>query len=582
MIRRVRSDRESFRDVEFEEGFNVILAERTQESGEKDSRNGTGKTSLIEIIHFCLGSNIEPKDTLKAEELRGWTFLLDITLRGKEYTISRNTSDQQNVEVAGDFSSWPVRPVFDDERDSHVLRNKDWRSLLGHLMFDLPMTTDEKYAPTFRSLISYFIRRRIEAFQNPFKHFPQQKEWDIQVDNAFLLGLNWEYAARFQEMKDREKTLQILKSAAEEGLLTGYFGSIGELEAERVRSEERIDEMEKELNNFKVHPQYHDIEEEANKLTKEIHETANKNVLDVQILRTYEESVAEEEDVPADKVRRIYDEAGLIFSDKTIRELNDIMNFHRSVIENRKIYLQSEMERISREIKDQESRIELLSDERSELLSILKTHGALDEFSNLQTRATALRQQLEEIKMRIQNLKKFEEGKSSLKIEKESLLQEARRDFEERRVQRDRAISYFNGNSEKLYSEPGTLSIDVTESGYKFGVDIKGARSTGIGYMKVFCYDLMLSQLRAGYQDMPGFLIHDSTIFDGVDERQIAKAMETAAEESERRGFQYICAVNSDRVPYDDFSEEFGNRFSDHKRIELTDAEEGRLFRKKF
>jgi uncharacterized protein YydD (DUF2326 family) len=258
MIRRVRSDRESFRDVEFEEGFNVILAERTQESGEKDSRNGTGKTSLIEIIHFCLGSNIEPKDTLKAEELRGWTFLLDITLRGKEYTISRNTSDQQNVEVAGDFSSWPVRPVFDDERDSHVLRNKDWRSLLGHLMFDLPMTSDEKYAPTFRSLISYFIRRGIEAFQNPFKHFPQQKEWDIQVNNAFLLGLNWEYAARFQEMKDREKTLQILKNAAEEGLLTEYYGSIGELEAERVRSKERIDEMEKELNNFKVHPQYHE------------------------------------------------------------------------------------------------------------------------------------------------------------------------------------------------------------------------------------------------------------------------------------------------------------------------------------
>lgn len=582
MIRRVRSDQESFRDVEFEEGFNVILAERTLESGEKDSRNGTGKTSLIEIIHFCLGSKIEPKDTLKAEELRGWTFLLDVTLGGKEYTISRNTSDQQNVEVAGDFSSWPIRPVFDDERGSYVLKNKEWRSLLGYLMFDLPMTTREKYAPTFRSLISYFIRRRIEAFQNPFKHFPQQKEWDIQVNNAFLLELNWEYAARFQEMKDREKTLQILKSAAEEGLLTGYFGSIGELEAERVRSEEQISKMEKELNNFKVHPQYHDIEEEADRLTKEIHEIVNRNVLDVQILHKYGESVAEEEDIPIDKVRRIYDEAGSIFSDGMLRKLSDVINFHGEVVKNRRIYLQSEMERISREIKDRESRIELLSDERSKLLSVLETHGALSEFSNLQTKASTLRQQLEEIKSRIENLKRFEEGKSSLEIEKQSLLQETRRDFEERRVQRDKAISYFNGNSEKLYSEPGTLSIDVTESGYKFRVDIKRARSTGIGYMKVFCYDLMLSQLRAGYQDMPGFLIHDSTIFDGVDERQIARAMETAAEESKKRGFQYICAINSDRVPYDDFSEEFGNQFNDFKRIELTDTEEGCLFRRRF
>ncbi len=582
MIRKVHCDQESFREILFEKGFNVILAERTEESGKRDSRNGTGKTSIIEIIHFCLGSKVEQNETLNAEELKGWTFMVDMTLRGKEYTISRNTSDQQNIQIEGDFSWWPIKPVYNDEKNSYVMRSKEWIPLLGYLMFDLPVVAETKYVPTFRSLISYFIRRGVEAFQNPFIHFPKQQEWDIQVNNALLLGLNWEYASKFQIMRDREKTLQSLKNAYEEGLLTKFFGTIGELEAERVTLEEKINGLEEELRNFKVHPQYHDIEEEANTLTREIHEITNKNVLNMQILHKYEDSTTEEEDVPIDKVRKIYDEAGLVFSDNVVRELSDVLNFHKKVIENRRVYLQSEMKRLSREVEDQISRIESLSDKRSELLGILKTHGALDEYSKLQNRATTLRQQLEEIRSRIENLRRFEEGKSSLKIEKQSLLQVARRDFEERRAQRDKAIRIFNRNSEELYAEPGILSLDIAESGYKFNVDIKRARSQGIGYMKVFCYDLMLIQLRAAYQDMPGFLVHDSTIFDGVDERQIAQAMETAAEESERGEFQYICAINSDSVPYNDFSEKFRSEFRNFVRIELTDKEDGCLFRKRF
>jgi uncharacterized protein YydD (DUF2326 family) len=56
-ILRVRADQPTFRDVTFTSGFNVVLAERTKESTKKDSRNGLGKSTLIEIISFCLGSS---------------------------------------------------------------------------------------------------------------------------------------------------------------------------------------------------------------------------------------------------------------------------------------------------------------------------------------------------------------------------------------------------------------------------------------------------------------------------------------------------------------------------------------------
>jgi uncharacterized protein YydD (DUF2326 family) len=55
MIYSVSANQRSFHTVTFTTGLNVILAERSETSTEKDTRNGLGKSTLIEIIDFCLG-----------------------------------------------------------------------------------------------------------------------------------------------------------------------------------------------------------------------------------------------------------------------------------------------------------------------------------------------------------------------------------------------------------------------------------------------------------------------------------------------------------------------------------------------
>lgn len=575
ILKAVRCDKESFREVRFKPGFNVILAERVKESSDRDSRNGVGKTTLIEIIHFCLGASTSKNKGLRVKELENWTFILDLEIRGKDYSIYRNTLDVNRIKIEGDVSDWPIKPVFDHEEQKHIINKKDWNVLLGYLIFGIPNEdAAKKYSPTFRSLISYFMRRAGDGFTSPFNHYPRQREWDIQVNNAFLLGLNWEYAAEFQVLRDKERTLKELKRAANEGLLSGYVGSIGELEAERVRLEDEIAQLDEQLRTFKVHPQYLKIQEEANSLTREIHEIRNSSTINKQLLSMYKESVVSEKDVSIDKVKQVYEESGFLFSDKLVKKLDDVSGFHKKIIENRKDYLTTETGRIKREIEEQESRIKQLDEKKAGLMEILESHGALEEYNKLQQRGTKLKQQLEEVKNRKENLKKFEEGKSALKISREELFQNTRRDYQERLPFVEKAIKKFNRNSENLYNEPGILSINVTESGYKYNVEIKRAGSEGIGYMKIFCYDLTLIQLISGMSDKWGSLIHDSTIFNGVDERQISRALELAAAEAEEQGFQYICALNSDNVPYDDFSDSFRAEFDKHIIITFTDATE--------
>lgn len=581
MLLSVRADRESFKKVTFSTGFNVILAERTKESTKRDSRNGLGKTSLIQIIHFCLGGKLSK--TLSNEKLADWTFTLDIEILEKKFAISRNTSDKRNVFIEGDCTDWPIKPEIDKKTGKQIMRLKDWRDSLGVLLLSMQVTFAEKYVPTFRSCISYFARQNGEkgGFLEPFSQYRNQQEWDRQVNNCYLLGLDWTHASKWQVLKDRKKVLDQLKREAESGILEYLQGNIGELEARKVRLEEDIRKQKSELDSFRVHEQYDRIEKEANQLTFKIHELANDNVSDRRLLDYYEGSLETEKDASLESVEAMYKQAGVVMPENVTKRLDEVNQFHQQIVVNRKEFLQSEIIRLKQALTQRENEIRNLSERRAELLGILRTHGALDEYTKLQQRNASMISDLKSVTNRLESLKKFEQGKSALKVDLELLQQQAWISLDERSKIKEEAIALFNSNSQYLYESPGELSINVTRNGYAFKVDIQREGSHGISNMKIFCYDLVLAQLWAKKKVSPRFLIHDSILFADVDERQTALALELAARETEKRGFQYICTMNSDGVPYGDFSKEFD--FSRHVILKLTDkTEDGSLFGMRF
>ncbi|MFA6536269.1 MAG: DUF2326 domain-containing protein [Candidatus Paceibacterota bacterium] len=572
MIKRVFSNKQSFREVTFEKGFNVVLADKALGSTKKDSRNGVGKSFLIEIIHFCLGADANPGKGLLISKLDEFTFSLELVLDDKNIIVHRSVLEYGSVDIEGDFSSWPLQPQYSGTTKTNRLSIEDWKSILGYFKFKLPIEGG-KYSPTFRSLFSYSARKGMGAFNNPFKYFPQQREWGVQINNNYLLGINWEYAKDFQVIKDRENTLDELRKAARQGLLEDAVGTMGELHAERVRLAEELLTLESQLKDFKVHPQYKEVQKEADEFTQKIHALLNKINTNERILREYQKTIQIEEDVSIKKVQDLYTKAGVVFSDTLVRSLENVENFHETIVVNRKEYLQNEIKRLEQAIVKDRKTVEEFSEERSATMRLLQSHGALEEYDSLQGKKTGIKEKLERVKSAIKNLSSFEEGKSALKIEHEELTQKARMDMVERSEFSEKAISLFNKNSNSLYSKPGRLTIDIQKSGYKFNVEIERSGSQGVDYMKVFCYDLTLSQLWSGIVKNY-LLIHDSTIFDGVDERQVAKSLELAATESERLGFQYICTINSDDIPSGEFSTDFAKKFNDAIRITLTDKDE--------
>ncbi len=571
MIHSVTANQSSFHTVQFSSGLNVILADRTESSSEKDTRNGLGKSTLLEIIDFCLGSRARKGSGLIIEPLSNWSFTVDITINRSRVKVTRSVEEHSRIVIEGNTANWPEQPDVDEKTGEHVFKIERWRELLGRTLFGLPRSADQHaYKPSFRSLVSYFIRRGPDAYTSPFRHFRHQITWDIQLHTAYLLGMNWENALIWQGLKDQEEGVKAIEKAIKTGAMERAVGTVGELETQRIQLEQQTSAAKIALDSFKVHPQYESIQKDADKLTKEIHSLANLNVSDRRRLSRYEESIADEKPPGTMSLDKLYQESGLVFPDAVKRTMEEARTFHKAIITNRRDFLSTEISRIQKAISDRKLRINELTDERAEVMQILKTHGALQEMTKLQERHLVLQGSLERIQARLREMKNLKTTKRDVKVAKVELVRTAEIDHEQRREIWSKAVGLFNEHSQALYKSPGKLVIDVGETGYKYKVDIERSGSEGIEKMKIFCFDLAVLQLQMESRSGIDFLIHDTLMYDSVDARQRALAFERAHEISTTLGGQYICTINSDMIPSSDFSDDF--KFGDYVRLKLSDA----------
>lgn len=260
-----------------------------------------------------------------------------------------------------------------------------------------------------------------------------------------------------------------------------------------------------------------------------------------------------------------------------MQRYEDVKSFHESVVRNRKDYLSSELEAANQRIRVRDREKTPLNQRRAEIMGILKSHGALDQFLKLQAEFGRLESEAKSLRQHLATVEQIESTKNELKIERSMLMLRLQRDFTERKEQLSEAIIAFEGTSQRLYEAAGSMTIDATLNGPSFEFQMQGQRSKGIKNMQIFCFDMMLMRLCAKRQIGPNFLIHDSHLFDGVDGRQVISALRLGAEISAELGFQYIVTMNED----DAFKEKIdGFDLSDYVLpTRLTDAtEDGGLF----
>lgn len=585
MIRRVYSSLPKFKTLQFTSGLNVLLADKTERSTAKQTRNRAGKSSFVEIVHFLLGADCKESSIFRSEALAAHSFGMDVDIDGARLSVERSGGSYANIRVL-----WlDGRSLADDEPlfaegNEIKLSNTRWRQLLGQLMFGLASNNSQKkkYQPSFRSLFSYFARRA-GAFVEPTMQSSDQQRWDQQVAISYLLSLDWDIASDWQVVREKEKALKELKRVASGGELSDIVGKTSELRAALALAEERVARVRETVRTYRVLPTYREHEAESSRLTAAIHALLNENHVDRVLVRQLQEALRSETPPEIDDVERVYREAGVLLSKRSLRQFEDVQRFHESVVSNRRSYLQDQLQSANSRIAGREAEIASLDERRAQLLSELRTHGALDELASIQAELARQEAEAEVLRKRYDAASQLEGTSASLKLERGQLLLRLQRDHRERGAQLRKAIVAIESLSGELYEHPGKFLIDATENGPEFSIKIPGDRSKGIGNMEIFAFDMMLLRVTAERGTGPKFLIHDSHLFDGVDSRQKAMALHIGKRVVGQTGCQYIVTMNSDDWPAKPEYPEAFDAANNVMAVRLTDAsEDGGLFGMRF
>jgi uncharacterized protein YydD (DUF2326 family) len=188
-----------------------------------------------------------------------------------------------------------------------------------------------------------------------------------------------------------------------------------------------------------------------------------------------------------------------------------------------------------------------LDRERSDILRFLDGRGALEDFTALQEKLAALEVEAASLRSRFKAAEMLEGQKTELDIDRPNIKRRLQEDHRARKGRLDEAILFIGRTIGELYEDrTGEFVIDATDGGPEFRISIQGDQGGGIAQMEIFCLDLALFFITGKEKRGPGFLIHDSHLFDGVDERQVAQALRLGASTASTIGGQYIVTMNSD------------------------------------
>ena len=583
MIRRITSDLSSFKSLNLRPGLNILLADRVPEATDLQSRNGAGKTSLIELIHFLLGANVDRKSIFKSNELIENNFDMALDLGGSEITVSRTGAKPTRVRLLGNPVDWPIAPRLNQQSGFLELSNEDWKSALGSVWFGLPVGNEResagRFSPTFRTLFSYFVRRyQSGGFLKPNRYSTDQQLWDEQVALSYLLGLDWSHSQRLQEHRQQEKTATELRRAAKGGDLGPFFAKASELRTKLVVAEARAKKLKAGLESFEVIPQYRELEREASILTQELATLSNDTTVDRELILDLRRALSSEP-VPATRsVEALYAEARILLPETVQRRFEEVEAFHNAIIENRRSHLNGELAAAEGRIAERDRHTEQLDARRRQIMRILQTGKALDSYNALRDEVSRSEADVEILRQRLDFAEKLERTKVDLGVEKAQIAKALKEDIVERADRIREAVLTFETLSQSLYEKAGSLEISDSPNGPLFEIKIDSQRSKGISNMQIFCFDMMLMELGMRHKRCPGFLVHDSHLFDGVDSRQIVKALQIGARHAAKIGFQYLITMNSDAMPTQGFDGDFD--ISQYiLPVKLTDAiDTGGLF----
>lgn len=572
MLYRLTANKSGFKEIPFHPGLNIVLGVKTDQSDTRQTCNSLGKSTALQIIDFCLGSDVDAHGTLPASKLDDWAFTLELDLGGQRVKVTRSTfkDSLDLIMVEGDVSNWPIQPELTHTNGLSQYSLKRWRMLLGKIYFNLnpenESINDEIKQPSYRELSAYFHRTAYISHNQPQGHGSNAAQSEKTL--AYLLGFDWEYVSKVYKLTSEKSTFNKIKDAAS-AKCKDWNIKMQALGKQCIKLSEELKLLETGINEFKLDPIYSEHERQVEELTTKINALRRRCVSARGLLKSAKKSL-QEETADSAQLESIYKDAGIIFTDQIRRTLEDVKVFHEEVVKNRKEFLKGQIKDLSRQIREDERQTKDLGEKREAVMKHLRTHGAIDTLVNLNEARESLLIELTEKKACLQDYNNAKNSIEEIKAEQAELVSDAETLYKQFDKYIKSIVQTYETITNTMYEKknpdadnPGKMTVSFEKRGndsfprYRFEPTLDASGGPGVDKMKLYAFDMSVFIQQKVLGKTPPPMLHDGEIFVSTDGRQRAAALEIAHRLALEIGGQYITGMNDDVVPSQFFSHGF-------------------------
>jgi uncharacterized protein YydD (DUF2326 family) len=399
---RLSANKAEFKPINFNPGFNAVVAERAPDSTDQDSRNARGKSTLLAILNYVLGGTFNKKMQVLADN--GWEFTLELQLFGGTVSATRALAAGKwlRITATGEAKAF-IAPYLVEGQISV----EEWKELLGLGLFRLePFEEKVTGGISVRMLLSYVIRT--EAPKDPLKIVAVQSATSSREHIAFLLDLDWTVVLDLAKVERGLQQLKTITAAARDGLVSTLRPE-NDLVLERAALLNEVEEWEGRIEGFRILEDPNSLVQRADELTAQISVLRDEAVIDGRMRSLYVSSLTDDSDAlgTAVDVEVLFAAAGAVLADGFVRQMRDVAAFHSSLLANRRAFLHSEIESLDDRIAVRKAELSRLDEQRAGTLRTLDAGGALDELNALRNELATVQAHLAAVDLQIEQARQL-------------------------------------------------------------------------------------------------------------------------------------------------------------------------------
>lgn len=550
------------REIEFRKGLNLIVDE-TLEKDRKLTGNNVGKTTVLRLVDFCLGS--DGKNIFQDSEFKGQE---NSTI--KNYLISKEILVSLTIVDDLEFPSETIIIKKNFLKHRKKIQEINGKSIINEKEFDLKLkeiifnTSVEK--PTFKQIVSKNIRDEKNKLANIVKVLnPYTKIEEYEALYLFWLGINTD-SHNQKELLSKEKTREenFRTRLKKEGEL-----SLTEQQLELVNS--KIKELQQRKANFNFNERFEAQIEELGLLKLNLlNLTSELSRLDMRrelILESKKELEKEKTKIDVSQIESLYSKASKLIPNLQV-SFEETVKFHNDLLNEKIKYIEIELPALTEKLKSISKDISSFRRREKELSELVGASEYSDDYDKILIELNSFFEKkgnLEERKKfwissneKINHINEELETINSEINSKDSIIQKRITLFNK----------YFTKVSGQLYGEEYLLSTKKSDRGYDLIVtNIEGNPSAGKKKGQIaafdFAYVFFAEELDLKFIH---FIMHDQ--LENIHDNQLNTILVDLANSI---NCQFILPIVRDKIP---------SNIDIEKYIILRLSENNKLFKK--